>query len=271
MRIEGRVALVTGASGGLGHTIARHVAHEGARLVLTARRTDVLERLAAELDATTMPCDLADPASAAGLVEQAGEIDLLIANAGVDAAEDLVDLGTDEIARTVAVNLTAPAVLAAGFARGMARRGNGHIVLIASMAGKIATVGNGTLYTATKWGLRGLGLGLREELRGTGVGVSTIFPGPISDSGMFADTGVPLPNSIKANTSLDVAHAVLEAVEHDRGEVDVASPLLRFAGAIGAVTPSLVGRVSRQQGAGEVRRQMVAARRTPDPHDKRSD
>jgi len=75
------------------------------------------------------------------------------------------------------------------------------------MAGKLATAGTGPLYTATKWGLRGLGLGLR----GTGVGVSTIFPGPISDAGMFAATGVPLPSSIRPNTQLDVARAIVDA------------------------------------------------------------
>jgi NAD(P)-dependent dehydrogenase (short-subunit alcohol dehydrogenase family) len=82
----------------------------------------VLARLAAELDAAVIPCDLADPAAAAALVARAGEIELLIANAGIDAAEDLLDLGHEEIARAVAVNLTAQAVLAAGFARGMSRR-----------------------------------------------------------------------------------------------------------------------------------------------------
>jgi len=82
----------------------------------------VLARLAAELDAAVIPCDLADPAAAAALVARAGEIELLIANAGIDAAEDLLDLGHEEIAPAVAVNLTAQAVLAAGFARGMSRR-----------------------------------------------------------------------------------------------------------------------------------------------------
>ena len=160
----------------------------------------------------------------------------------------------------MSVNLLAPAVLAAGIAPHMAARGHGQIVFIASMAGKVATLGNGPLYTATKWGVRGLGLALREELRCQNVGVSTIFPGPIRDAGMFADSGVALPRSIPSNTPDDVAAAVATAITRNRAELDVAAPLVRFGGLIGGIAPGFVAATARCQGADTVRRQMIAAR-----------
>jgi short-subunit dehydrogenase len=260
VNVAGSHAVVTGATGGLGHAIARRLHRDGARLTLTARRTAILEPLAAELDAHVIAADLADPDSLSRLVEAITEIDILVANAGLEAADDLADLSPGSIARIVSVNLQAPAVLAAGIAPHLAARRRGHVVFISSMAGKVATLGNGPLYTATKWGLRGLGLALREELRTRNVGVSTIFPGPIRDAGMFADTGATLPHSIKSNTAEEVAAAVASAIALNRAEVDVAAPLVRFGGLIGGVAPSFVAATARRQGADGVRRQMIAAR-----------
>jgi len=260
MNINGARALVTGASGGLGHAIARRLAADGGRLVLTARRTAVLEPLAAELDAEIVGADLSDRDSLRDLGARLPGVDILVANAGVEAAEDLLDLDQDAIARIVAVNLQAPAALAAALAPHMAARGRGQIVFISSIAGKVATSGNGPMYTATKWGLRGLGLALREELRPRGVGVSTIFPGPIRDAGMIADTGVALPRAIRSNTPEDVAAAVSLAIARNRAEVDVAAPLVRFGGLIGGIAPGFVAASARRQGADNVRRQMVASR-----------
>src|SRR5262245_48976274 len=261
MEIAGRTALVTGASGGLGQAIARELHARGAKLVLSARREDVLRALAAELSARVELCDLADTTSVEALVESAGGADVLVANAGLEAAEDLVDIPAAAIERAVAVNLCAPAVLAAGMGRLMAARGSGHVVFVSSMAGKVATAGNGSLYTATKWGLRGLGLGLRDELRTAGVGVSTIFPGPIRDAGMFADAGTELPRSFSTSAPADVAHAVCRAIEQDVGEIDVAAPLVRLGGKLGGIAPGLVARTARRQGVERVRRDLIAARR----------
>ena len=161
----------------------------------------------------------------------------------------------------VAVNLTAPAVLSAACAPAMSERHEGHIVFIASMAGRMATAANGPLYTATKWGIRGLALGLREELRSSGVGVSAIFPGPIRDAGMFADTGVKLPAAVKTNSPEDVAAAVLKAIRTNAAELEVAAPPLRVAGRLGPVAPALVARLARQRGVDRIRREMASARR----------
>src|SRR5205823_12380901 len=98
----------------------------------------------------------------------------------------------DHIARAIDVNLRAPILLARSAAIGMTSRGEGHIVLMSSMAAKVASRAL-SIYAATKIGLRGFGLALRDELRGSGVGVSIIYPGPISEAGMWADAGAPTP------------------------------------------------------------------------------
>jgi short-subunit dehydrogenase len=142
----------------------------------------------------------------------------------------------------------------------MIERGEGHIVLISSVAGLVVTPGNGSVYTATKWGLRGLGLAVRQELYGTGVGVSTIFPGPIRDAGMFARSGVRLPGGGGTSSPEDVAKAVARAIERNRAETTVAAGVVRLSQAIGVVAPVLMGTLARLAGAGRVRQEMIASR-----------
>jgi short-subunit dehydrogenase len=262
MELRGRRALVTGASGGIGAAIVRELRRNGAELVVTGRRADALRGLGDETGAQILAADLEDLDSVRGLARDAGPIDLLVLNAGIDAADDLVDLAQEEIAPVISVNLTAPALLSASFARQMRERGEGHIVFISSMAGKMATAGNGPLYAATKWGVRGLALSLREEMRACGVGVSAVFPGPIRDAGMFASTNVELPASVKTNSPEEVAAAVVRATQANVGEIDVAAPLLRLGGLLGPLLPSLVAALARRQGAGKVRRDMASARRS---------
>jgi short-subunit dehydrogenase len=150
--------------------------------------------------------------------------------------------------------LTAELTSAAGVRELIA--GAGHVdVLIAN-----ATSGNGPVYTATKWGLRGFGLALRQELHGTGVGASTIFPGPIRDAGMFARTGVALPRGTRTSSPEDVARAVARAIERDLAEVEVASASVRLSAALSRVAPVLAGDLARRAGAGRVRDAMIAAR-----------
>jgi short-subunit dehydrogenase len=261
MEFQGRRALVTGANGGIGAAIARELFNRGADLILTARREDALRPLADELDAAVVIADLRTAQAVRGLAAAAGSVDVLVLNAGIDAAEDLADLPGDRIEQVVAVNLAAPALLSAIIAHEMRERQSGHVVFISSMAGKMATAGNGALYAATKWGVRGLSLALREELRASGVGSSAVFPGPIREAGMFADTGVRLPRNIRTNSPEEVAAAVVKAIRGDVAEVDVAAPLLRLAGFLGPIAPALVAALARRQGVGEVRRSMAAARR----------
>jgi short-subunit dehydrogenase len=262
MRLKGKSVLVTGATGGIGNAIAREMTARGCVLTVTGRRQQELAKLAADLGPPTQgfAADLTEPAGIRDLLDRVGRVDVVVANAGVEVAQDLAVLSDARVEEAVQVNLLAPAVLIRALLEPMKQRGEGHIVLISSVAGLVATPGNGTMYTATKWGLRGLGLALRQELYGTGVGVSTIFPGPIRDAGMFARTGVKLPRGAGTNSPQDVARAVARSIERNRPETTVAAGSVRLMATVGAVAPVLVGTLSRRMGAGRVRDAMVASR-----------
>ena len=123
-------------------------------------------------------------------------------------------------------------------------------MLISSLAGKVATAGS-SLYSATKFGLRGFGSGLRADLVGTGVGVSVIFPGFVRDAGMFHDSEVELPAYVGTSTPQDVATAVSTAIADDRGEIDVAPLAVRAATKASEIAPALMGAVVRRLGSSE--------------------
>jgi short-subunit dehydrogenase len=259
MRLKGKRALVTGATGGLGRAIAHELARRGCALTVTGRRDPELRRLVGELgpSARALTADLTNHDEVRDVMARAAPVDVLIANAGIGIPQDIGMLSDAEIEEAVRINLLAPATLARAALAPMKQRGRGHIVFISSGAGLIATPGNGTVYTATKWGLRGLGLALRQELHGTGVGVSTIFPGPVRDAGMLADTGVALPRGFGTSSPEDVARAVAQAIEQDRPETTVASVGVRLLVGVGAVAPVLIGELARLAGVGRVRDAML--------------
>jgi len=248
MNLAGRGVLLTGATGGIGHAIARALAGQGATSVLTGRRAEVLESLAAEIGGRAVACDLADPADVERLVARAGEPDVLVANAALPASGRIDVLTTREIDAALAVNLRAPIVLAQALSRSMVARRVGHLVFVSSLAGKAASSG-GSLYSATKFGLRGFALGLREDLRPYGVGVSVVLPGFIRDAGMFHDSGAKLPPGVGTRTPDDVARAVLAAIADDRAEVDVAPLALRLGAAFANVAPEAASALGRKLGS----------------------
>ena len=249
MRVEGRTVLLTGATGGIGHAIARAFAARGASLVLTGRRAEVLEPLAAEVRGRTVACDLGDPAEVDRLVAEAGDADVLVANAALPASGRIGALSVEEIDAALAVNLRAPIILAQAMAERMvARGGAGHLVFVSSLAGKAASSG-GSLYSATKFGLRGFALGLREDLRPRGIGVSVVSPGFIRDAGMFHDSGAKLPPGVGTRTPAQVAAAVVGAVEANRAEVDVAPVALRVGAAVAAAALGLASALQRKLGS----------------------
>jgi len=260
MQISGSTILLTGATGGLGHAIARALHQRGGKLILTGRRTDVLEPLAAELDARALAVDLSGSAEVERLATESGEIDILVANAALPASGRLETYTIEEVDRSLDVNLRAPIVLAHALAPAMIERGSGHLLFMSSLAGKAATPGS-ALYNASKFGLRGFASALRADLRASGVGVSAVFPGFIRDAGMFADAGVKLPTGVGTRTPEDVAAAVVKAIEHNRAEVDVA-PLSMRAGAIFAgLVPELAASVSRRLGSEDVAHKVAKTQR----------
>ena len=164
--------------------------------------------------------------------------------AGIPASGQLVSFSVEEIDRTLNVNLRSAIVLARLLVPGMVSRGTGHIVLMASIHGKLpaALV---SVYNATKFGLRGFGLALGKELRGTGVGVSVINPTFVREAGMWAETGVnphPLAGEV---TPDEVAAAVVKAIKQNRAEIDVAPLSARLA----VNAPRLVGSWAGRLGA----------------------
>jgi short-subunit dehydrogenase len=260
MQISGSTVLLTGATGGLGQAIARALHARGARLVLTGRRADVLEALAAQLDARALDVDLADAPALTRLARDAGEVDILVANAGLPASGLLDTFTVEQIDRALDVNLRAPIVLARELAPAMVDRGRGHLVFMGSLQSKAPTPG-AALYNATKYGLRGFASALRGDLRATGVGVSAIFPGFIRDAGLFADTGASLPPGVGTRSPEDVARALIGAVERNRGEVDVAPLALRAGTIIAGLAPELGASVQRRLGSERITREVTAAQR----------
>jgi short-subunit dehydrogenase len=251
MNLGGRTALVTGASGGLGHAIARALSRRGADVVLTARRTELIEALAAETRGRAISCDLADRGALERLIEEAGPVDVLVANAALPASGRITSFTVEEIDRALDVNLRAPMMLTRLMCEGMADRGGGHIVFVSSLNGKAGTAGS-SVYSATKFGLRGFAQGLREDLRPRGVGVSTIFPGFIRDAGMFHESGAKLPGYVGTKKPEDVGNAVISAIERDRSEVDVAPVVLRLGTALAGLAPEVVATVQRKLSANEI-------------------
>jgi short-subunit dehydrogenase len=263
MQVAGSSVLVTGASGGIGAAIARALHARGARVILTGRRADVLEALRAELggESNVLEADLADAGAVSSLVERCGPVDVLVANAGLPASGRLDGFTPEEIDRAIDVNLRAPIQLARALVPGMVDRGSGHLVFISSLSGKIASA-RSALYSATKFGLRGFAGGLREDLLASGVGVTAVFPGFISDAGMFADANVELPPGVGTRTPAAVAEAVIEGIEHDRAEIDVAPLALRMGGLLWPLAPPLLGTVQRRLGSLRLADRLSAAQRS---------
>lgn len=253
-------ALVTGANGGLGQAIARAFARTGVRVVVSGRREDALAPLRDELNAELFLADLAQSADIRRLAQAAEGCDVLVLNAALPASGSLLDYDADQIDRALDVNLRAPIHLARVAAEAMLERGRGHIVLISSISGKVA-VGGTSLYSATKFGLRGFALGLREDLRNSGVGVSTIFPGFIRDAGLFAMTGVKLPAAVGTRSPENVADAVLRAVRDDVAEIDVAAFEQRLGGWLAPLFPGLVSSLQRMGGGDRIAAQIIEGQR----------
>ena len=219
-KLQAKVALITGASAGIGQATARRLAHEGAKLVLTARRQERLEQLVAEVkqlgtDAIFVLGDAREEATAKKTIEQAikvfGRIDILINNAGVGNYQNLVNTSADDYDLLMDTNMRSTFLFTRHTAPVMIQQQSGLILLISSMAGVYGFAGEAT-YCATKFAQVGFAQGLDKELRPHGIKVGTINPGGVKTEFAIGkgrtETSVEQSGMLEAD---DVAQAVLFA------------------------------------------------------------
>jgi short-subunit dehydrogenase len=253
VELEGKRVLLSGATGGLGRAIADQLAARGAALVVSSRKGEELDRLVRSLPGgdsrhAAIVADLADPGAAEKLVERAGDLDVLVANAALPATGRLESFSSEEVQRALRVNFESPILMARAMAPRLAQKGEGHLVFIASLSGKVGSP-RSALYNSTKFGLRGFAFGLREDLHPHGAGVSVVSPGFVREAGMFADAEMKPPPGLGTTTPEKVAKAVVRAIRHNRNEITVAPRRQRFIAEVGYRHPELAARIQRRGGA----------------------
>ncbi|MFF0342689.1 SDR family NAD(P)-dependent oxidoreductase [Kribbella sp. NPDC004875] len=236
MRLDGKVALVTGGSAGIGAAVAERLATAGARVVVHGRDEQRTAAVATRVGGVPLVGDLAETGTLADQVLRVhGRVDVLVANAGTGWSGPFVEMRYDEIERLIAVDLVAPLRLTHQLLPPMVERGSGHIALVGSIAGRTAVAGE-AVYAATKAAIDIFAESLRLELRGTGVGVSLTVPGVV-DTGFFAARGRPYDRSRpRPMPAADVARALVDGITNDRPET-VVPGWLRVAPVVRAVAP----------------------------------
>ncbi|MDT8410517.1 MAG: SDR family NAD(P)-dependent oxidoreductase [Wenzhouxiangellaceae bacterium] len=236
-RFTGATVIITGASQGVGAATARAFARRGAKLVLIARGEQKLDELAAELDlgdrVMVAPLDVSDiegfEAVLTAAAERFGSVDILVNNAGFHARGLVEWLDADDIGQMVDVNLKAPLMasrlMLPYLRRALRENRPAAIVNVASLAGRTPVPGS-AVYSATKFGLRAFGLALAEELRGSGIKIASVSPGPI-DTGFIMDdidTVTDLTFSQPISSAEQVAEAIVGLV--DNNKLDLPMPAI---------------------------------------------
>jgi short-subunit dehydrogenase len=239
--------VLTGASRGIGRALAAELAGRGARLGLIARGEDELRALCGELGelATPLPADVADreavESAVGSFLERAGGIEVVVANAGIARYAPFAEQDPEDAERMVRTNLLGTINTVRAALQPMLDRGNGHVVVISSGAG-LRAFPWGAVYGATKAAEKGFAEALRHELSGTGVSVTTVFPGEVRTS-MHADAA-HLPDWRKSDQEIEpkqVARVAIEAIEGDRREVHIPRQVRVLA--LNDLAPGLVDRL----------------------------
>ncbi len=276
-QIAGKVAIVTGASRGLGPIIARALARRGMDLALAARSADELQQVAdsiAKLGVRTIAVT-ADVATESGRDElvkrtlaELGPIAVLVNNAGIENTAPYDEQDPAEIARIVEVNLIAPMLLSRAVLPSMLEHGEGHIVNMASLAGKVGLAYD-IAYSSSKGGLIPFTEGLRAEYRGRGVSASVVCPGFVEDVGMYAnfsaETGVKAGRMAGTSPPSKVASAVLRAIRRDVPEIIVNPGPMRLVSTFAELSPRAFERVFAVFGTKDMFRRAAEARKKEQP------
>jgi len=261
--LTGKNIVITGASQGLGAVMARQLAEAGADLLLAARSADKLAEVARSVPAGTrvftQPTDVTSAADREALIARArkelGPVDVFINNAGVEDLGVFAEQDPAVLQRIVETNLIAPMLLARAVLPEMLARGAGHLINIASLAGRTG-MPFGAAYSGSKGGLAEWSISLAAEIRDSGVAVSVICPGFVDETGMFSRKGVAAPRSIGASHPADVARAVLKVLETRKVEVVVNPKPVRLLMALKALSPEAALAVGRRLGLVEFLRRI---------------
>ncbi len=244
-KLENKVALLTGASSGIGAVIAKSLSSEGVEIVGIARSETGLQKTKMDIESNggkfhSISFDITDPSNLSELKTRVedlvGNIDILINNAGIEEYNYFPNYTLEYIQKITSVNLLAPMEITRKFLPEL-HENNGHIVNICSLAAKKGESFNAT-YSATKGGLALFTDALRQELHGSGVGVSALFPGLVSDVGMYSDSQVKAPLVLGTIPSKKVAKALVKAIKKNKPDVIVNSGPLRPLLAIDALFPN---------------------------------
>ena len=226
--------LITGASRGIGESVAHAFAAAGGTVALVARTEDAIRGLAAELEGTARPADLSDPTQVATLVgqveDEAGPIDVLVNNAGIGAPAAFTDAPDEDLRQVTQVIYLAPAELCRQIIPRMLGRGGGHIVNISSLAGGSVVPGL-VSYSASKAALSHFTAGLRADFRGLPIGTTLVEIGPIptemlTHTGDYEPTAAAFRRFYRLRLAVDVfrgkvADEVVEAVQKGRRHVRI--------------------------------------------------
>lgn len=268
--ITGKTALVTGASRGVGESICYALAKKQAAVVGIARSKEGLDKVCSNIEAIGgcglgIPFDIGNIQSLSDLVQQvgqvAGSVDILINNAAIEKYQPFQNYSSLDLQCILATNLVAAMELTRLLLPQMIQKGSGHIVNIASLAGKKGTPYN-SIYSASKAGLLMWADSVRQELVGTGVGISVLCPGYISQRGMSVDTGVPIPKLAGTSTPDDLAIAVIKAIERNKAELIVndnfmSEALTKLLFAIGEFSPQSLDTVYQWLGVTRLNQKRV--------------
>jgi short-subunit dehydrogenase len=237
----GTRVLVTGASRGIGEAIARAFAARGATLGLVARTREPLERLAQQLpgEHAAIEADVAEADSIAGAISEFGDVDVLVANAGITHYRPFAELPLDEARQMNDVNWLGTIHTVRAALPRMLERGRGHIVIVSS-GGGVRGFPHAAVYNGTKAAQRGFAEALRHELHGTGVSVTTVYPGEIATS-LHDHEMDRMPDWYRLDRRAPagpLGEQVVEAVEKDQRELFY-PPLVRMLRVVNGISPRL--------------------------------
>lgn len=218
-KLQGKIAIITGASGGIGRETARMLGEEGVKVVVAARRENLLTALVKDSGAAlVIPTDVTDEQSVTSLIERTlerfGRLDLLINAAGTGSFTSVVASDPAEWKRILAVNLTGTYLCCRAVLRPMLQQKSGHIVNILSIAATVPFPG-AAAYCASKFGALGLTKVLAAEVRAFGIRVTALLPGAV-DTPFWDEIDHP-PDRTKMVPARRVAEAVLFAISHPEG------------------------------------------------------